>query len=47
MKMKNQTIVKGNGLAALAARHKGAARSRVRTHAGARARPGRNDAKKR
>jgi hypothetical protein len=32
MKIKNKTVVVGNGLSALAARHKGAARSRVQTH---------------
>jgi hypothetical protein len=43
MKMKGKTVVAGNGLAALAARHKGAARSRVQTHRLAKAaRPGPN-----
>jgi hypothetical protein len=52
MKMKGKTVVAGNGLAALAARHKGAARSRVQTHVAARiARPAinrksRNNSKK-
>ena len=32
MKMKDKTIVAGNGLTALEARHKSAPRSRVQTH---------------